>query len=1014
MIVVPPMWRLRRSIVAALILAAAYTVLGRLGLWLAIPPGYATPLWPSSGIALAGVLMGGARVWPGIWLGSFLVNIWTAFDPTHAAALLTSVAIPTSIGLGASLQALVGAFLVRHCVSFPSALTRAREIAVFLGLGGPISCLIGSTLGVTTLVVSGQIPWALFPITWGTWWTGDTLGVLIVTPLVLSWLAEPQLVWRRRRVSVALPLVGALALAVVVFGYTRAQEKERLRLLFEREATTLAQSFRNDLDDYLDALYAVESFYASSGGLSRPAFQTFVQRSFARHPGLQALSWDRRVPDALRDAYEEAVRREGYPDFQIAVQNAHGQMVRAARRPEYVVVSYIEPSVGNGRALGFDVASTPDRLEALQQARDTGQPAATGRLMLVQETGRQLGLLVFLPIYGPGLPHATVEERRQNLHGYATGVFQIGDMVEASLPNLTREGLELWIEDETASAGQRLLYDSRERTPASVSVARDGASVENPPVMHWQTTVELAGRRWRLHFAPTLAYLAAQQSLQPWTVLGGGLVFTGALGVFLMIVTGRATVIEQLMVERTAQLDASQRLEASAERRRREAEVLAELAQTINAALDVDAILQRVANGAKELCASDGAAIALCEPSAEAAVIRYWAGTRSRGYHGVRIESGQGIGGIVLATGRPCRTDDYARDPRLSREYLPLIQTGGTVSVLVVPIRSGERVEGLLYMGSEQPRTFTDHDEAILQRLADHAATALANARLYAQVQAGRERLQILSRQLLEAQEAERRRLAHELHDEAGQLLASVHLALEAAVTGLPPQFQECFQPVRGHLDAIEAQLRRLSHELRPTILDDLGLLPALRFYVDAVAARTGLRIRVDSSIKERLPPAVETALYRIMQEGLTNITKHAAATHVRLQLWQDARLVHGCLQDDGTGFAVDQVVSRTRPRGLGLLGIQERLEALGGTLQITSSSGQGTTLQIMLPADPGETSSGADCAWGHPSLPVSTDRRKRGRACRMRGFAPPCPGVSACRFRDSLDDGSGACALSS
>jgi hypothetical protein len=164
--------------------------------------------------------------------------------------------------------------------------------------------------------------------------------------------------------------------------------------------------------------------------------------------------------------------------------------------------------------------------------------------------------------------------------------------------------------------------------------------------MHWWTTVDLADRRWTLRFAPTIEYLAIRQSSQPWVVLGGGLAFTSVLGAFLLIVTGRATVIEELMAERTAQLDTSQRMEAESEQRRRETGVLAELAQTINATLDVEAILQRVADGAKELCSSDGSAIALCEPGAEAAVIRYWAGTRSRGYHGVRIEPGQGIGGV--------------------------------------------------------------------------------------------------------------------------------------------------------------------------------------------------------------------------------------------------------------------------------------------------------------------------------------------------------------------------------
>src|SRR5262249_41366591 len=157
-----------------------------------------------------------------------------------------------------------------------------------------------------------------------------------------------------------------------------------------------------------------------------------------------------------------------------------------------------------------------------------------------------------------------------------------------------------------------------------------------------------------------------------------------------------------------------------------------------------------------------------------------------------------------------------------------------------------------------------------------------------------------------------------ELHDEAGQLLASVHLALEATIIGLPPHFQEGFNQVRSQLDAMETKLRRLAHELPPPILDDLGLLPALQFLTPRVAARTGLCTRVDSVLAGRVTPAFETALYRIMQEGLTNITKHAAATYVDLQLWRDGGRVHGILRDDGVGFAAEQVVGRTEPRGLG------------------------------------------------------------------------------------------------
>jgi len=162
--------------VPVLTLAVAYAITAWLGLWLAIPPGYATALWPASGLALAGVLMGGARVSVGIWLGSCVVNFWTAWDATHAATLPTAVAIASIIGAGATVQALGGAALVRRWVGFPSPLTRARDIGIFLLLGGPLSCLVSATVGTTTLVVSGQIPWSLTVMTWCTWWVGIRLA----------------------------------------------------------------------------------------------------------------------------------------------------------------------------------------------------------------------------------------------------------------------------------------------------------------------------------------------------------------------------------------------------------------------------------------------------------------------------------------------------------------------------------------------------------------------------------------------------------------------------------------------------------------------------------------------------------------------------------------------------------------------------------------------------------------------------------------------------------------------
>ncbi len=414
------------------------------------------------------------------------------------------------------------------------------------------------------------------------------------------------------------------------------------------------------------------------------------------------------------------------------------------------------------------------------------------------------------------------------------------------------------------------------------------------------------------------------------------------------------------------------RLYAAAERRRQTAESLTEVGHLLSQSLDATEVGQWVVEHVRRLLKTRAAALYQLEPASGMLVALAAANDFEPAATPWRaLPLGMGAVGLAVRTRQPVVTADVFTDPRLT---IPAAVRAGLEptpvrAVLALPLLRDDRVIGALSLGDEAGRTFDAEALALAQLFAAQAATAFTNAQLYTEVQAGRARLQVLSRQLLEAQEAERRRIAHELHDEASQLLAAVHLALEATVIGLPPQFREGFHQVRSHLDAMETQLRQLSHELRPTILDDLGLLPALQLLAQRVAERTGLCIRMDSALTGRLAPAVETALYRIMQEGLTNITKHAAASHVDLRLWRDGRRVHGLLRDDGVGFVVEHVVGRTGLQGLGLLGIQERLEALGGTLQIISAPRQGTTLQLTLPeaaSDP--VSSGGPAAGPHES----------------------------------------------
>ena len=206
-------------------------------------------------------------------------------------------------------------------------------------------------------------------------------------------------------------------------------------------------------------------------------------------------------------------------------------------------------------------------------------------------------------------------------------------------------------------------------------------------------------------------------------------------------------------------------------------------------------------------------------------------------------------------------------------------------------------------------------------------------------------------RQLNETLEEEIKRIAYAVHDEAGQLLVAVHLALAEVQAGLPEAQQAQLGRIQELLNEVEKHLRRYSHELRPTILDDLGWIPAVRFLADGVSKRANLPIHIDAIVTGRLQTAAETTLYRVVQEALTNAVKHARANNVWIRAWREDLTQCCTIRDDGAGFKMRRGPGVPR-KGLGLVAMRERVSAIGGTLQIESRLGHGTEISIRLPLE--------------------------------------------------------------
>jgi two-component system, NarL family, sensor histidine kinase DevS len=377
------------------------------------------------------------------------------------------------------------------------------------------------------------------------------------------------------------------------------------------------------------------------------------------------------------------------------------------------------------------------------------------------------------------------------------------------------------------------------------------------------------------------------------------------------------------------------RLYESATRWSRQLESLNEVTGALVAEFELVPLLQIVAGRLRDLIDADGVTIAL--PHGEGLRVEAAAGPSAESALGMTIPA-RSKSMLVLERKRSERVDSVLDDPEIDQEsarrlqmrtglYVPLVLRGEAIGVVTAQDKRGP-----------DPR-FTSDDMRLAEVFAQRASVAVDLSRRVA-----RDALQ----RVVTAQELERRRLARELHDETGQALTSILLGLrtveeasdEAAMRGAVAEVREL---VRSTLQDV----RQLAVELRPKALDDFGLVAALERLSESFRDQTGLGVVFESTLPSgRLPPEVETALYRIVQESLTNIVKHARADKVSIVVGRKRDLVTVVVEDDGVGFEP----ARTREEGLGLIGMRERVALLGGRLAIESRPGAGTTFVAEVP----------------------------------------------------------------
>lgn len=518
-----------------ILLTVCYVLSGKLGLMLALPPGYVSPIFPPAGIAVAAVLIGGRTTLPWIFAGSLLLNVWVGFESGQPFSAM-DLAVAAAIAIASTLQAAIGGWGLRRAIGYPVRLDHSAEIMRFLLLA-PLICLISASLSVGSLCALGVIASADFAGNWAAWWVGDTLGLVVMLPLVMIAAGEPRALWSSRRRTVAVPILLIFALFVVIFFRVNQWENSDSLEEFRQLSQQSVNQVQTKLEEQEFLLEQTASLFLhdKTDRVTREEFHLFVEKALIRFPMIQALEWAAPV-DASRRAAFEAAQRVEVAGFEIRERNAEGQLQRAGERNAYYPVIYVEPVSGNEPAMGFDLASNLKRQGALAAALKQHGVVMSPAVQLVQERQRQKGVLLILAV-NPQDPQS----------GAVLSVLRMGDFLDGLLK-------------DTRPVFYTRLVDIEDGTRLYDNFA--GGTVQ----ALYQHHIDFGTRHYRLETAPTPAYFRQHRGWQSWSVLAAGMLGTALLGSLLLLGTGHTARIEAEVEARTRELSESKKRLQEAQR----------------------------------------------------------------------------------------------------------------------------------------------------------------------------------------------------------------------------------------------------------------------------------------------------------------------------------------------------------------------------------------------------------------------------------------------------------------
>jgi signal transduction histidine kinase len=394
----------------------------------------------------------------------------------------------------------------------------------------------------------------------------------------------------------------------------------------------------------------------------------------------------------------------------------------------------------------------------------------------------------------------------------------------------------------------------------------------------------------------------------------------------------------------------------------RELLALSRISAAVSGLWDLDAVLNVALDNVLEIMQGTIGGILIIDEQTQTLSYRVYRGLSDKYAEEMRLQVGEGIAGSVAESGKAVLLEDISTDPRTFS--IDRVSTEGLKAFISVPLRAKDTVLGVLNVASHSSHHFTQDDMHLLHAIGDQVGVAIEEAELYNQLRKERENYRQLARYMLIAQEAERGRVARELHDETSQSLTGLSLNMQALLnianasdfgdTAFKAKLEQAYNIALQ----LNSEINKIMKSLRPTALDSLGLGPAIRQIAENRLQSAGINVSVkQEGMEERLPSEVEFGLFRIAQGSIANIAWHSQAKNAVVSLRCNSDELTMQIEDDGKGFdALKPIEVDESGRGRGLFSMKERASLLGGTYDIESQPGKGTRIIVKVPVYWGKT----------------------------------------------------------